>query len=150
VWWFIPVISALGRLRQEGHEFEASFGYTVRLCLKRNKQTNKTPQMNRQNIFMARIPLPFPHSWAVTTTGLLPISVSFQNITQTADTIYNLLGFAFLTERNPREIHGGHNVLKSSFPFIPKWCSGIRRGALVCLTTLLGKDSWVLCSGGLS
>jgi hypothetical protein len=28
VWWFTPVILALGRLRQETHEFEASLGYT--------------------------------------------------------------------------------------------------------------------------
>jgi hypothetical protein len=25
-WWFTPIIPALGRLRQEGHEFEFSLG----------------------------------------------------------------------------------------------------------------------------
>jgi hypothetical protein len=27
VWWYIPVIPALGRLAKEDHEFEASLGY---------------------------------------------------------------------------------------------------------------------------
>jgi hypothetical protein len=41
--WSTPVIPALGILRQENHEFEASLGYTERFCLKNqiNKQTNK-------------------------------------------------------------------------------------------------------------
>jgi hypothetical protein len=36
-WWYIPVIPALGRLRQEYHEFETSLGYRVRSCLKKRK-----------------------------------------------------------------------------------------------------------------
>lgn len=30
VWWHTPVILALGRLRQEGHVFQASLDYRVR------------------------------------------------------------------------------------------------------------------------
>jgi hypothetical protein len=30
VWWCTPVIPALGKLRQEDHEFEASLDYIVR------------------------------------------------------------------------------------------------------------------------
>jgi hypothetical protein len=37
--WFTPVIPAVGRLRQEELEFQASLGY--RSCLKKTKQTRK-------------------------------------------------------------------------------------------------------------
>jgi hypothetical protein len=40
VWWWMPVIPALGIWRQEDHEFEACLGYMVRPCLK-NKQKQK-------------------------------------------------------------------------------------------------------------
>jgi hypothetical protein len=38
----MSAIPALRRLKQEDHKFEASLGYTVRLCLKNhaNKQKN--------------------------------------------------------------------------------------------------------------
>jgi hypothetical protein len=36
-WWCTPVIPALGRLRQEGHEFEVSQGYVVRPRLNKQK-----------------------------------------------------------------------------------------------------------------
>jgi hypothetical protein len=32
-WWHMPVIQALGRLRQEDHEFKDSLGCIARLCL---------------------------------------------------------------------------------------------------------------------
>jgi hypothetical protein len=36
VWWCMPVIPALGQPRKD-LELEASLGYTVRSCLKKNK-----------------------------------------------------------------------------------------------------------------
>jgi hypothetical protein len=40
--WHRPVILALGRLRQEKHEFQASLGYIVRPQLKKDKDERKT------------------------------------------------------------------------------------------------------------
>jgi hypothetical protein len=37
IWWYIPVIPALRRLRQKDHNFKASLGQTVKPCLKNNK-----------------------------------------------------------------------------------------------------------------
>lgn len=34
VWWHKPIISALGRLRQEGHKCEANLGYMRTFCFK--------------------------------------------------------------------------------------------------------------------
>jgi hypothetical protein len=43
MWWFTPVIPALGRLRQEDIEFQASLDCIARLCLKQQqKQKMKT------------------------------------------------------------------------------------------------------------
>jgi hypothetical protein len=39
VWWCTPVISALGRLKQEDLEFEANLDYRVRPCLKKKKKS---------------------------------------------------------------------------------------------------------------
>jgi hypothetical protein len=38
----MPVISALGRLRQEDHEFEVSLGYIVKLSQKHKKRMRRT------------------------------------------------------------------------------------------------------------
>jgi hypothetical protein len=35
VWWYTPIIPALGRLRQEDQKFEGSLGYTERDRVKR-------------------------------------------------------------------------------------------------------------------
>jgi hypothetical protein len=37
-WGFMPVISALRRLRQGNHEFETKLGYIARSYLKKQKQ----------------------------------------------------------------------------------------------------------------
>jgi hypothetical protein len=37
----MPVIPALGRLRQEDPEFKTSLGYIVKLCLKKKKKEKK-------------------------------------------------------------------------------------------------------------
>jgi hypothetical protein len=35
VWWYIPVIPAIRRLRWENPKFKPSLGYIVRPCLKK-------------------------------------------------------------------------------------------------------------------
>jgi hypothetical protein len=40
-WWYMPVMPAFGRLRQEDHKLEATLGYIARPCLKTKQQNNK-------------------------------------------------------------------------------------------------------------
>jgi hypothetical protein len=39
VWWYLPEISALRRLRQYNQEFKVSLGYTRRSCVEK-KESN--------------------------------------------------------------------------------------------------------------
>jgi hypothetical protein len=38
VWWHTPVFTAVRKLRQEDHKFQASLGYIVRPYLKKSKK----------------------------------------------------------------------------------------------------------------
>jgi hypothetical protein len=38
VWLFMPVIPALRKLTRENHQFKATLGYIVRLCLKKTER----------------------------------------------------------------------------------------------------------------
>jgi hypothetical protein len=45
----MPIISALGRLRQEGHQFKVSLNYKVRPALKKKKNpTTTTTERGRE------------------------------------------------------------------------------------------------------
>jgi hypothetical protein len=46
VWWYTPVISALGRLRQEDCESKASLEYIVRPYLKKKKKKKSQLEQN--------------------------------------------------------------------------------------------------------
>jgi hypothetical protein len=45
VWWYILVIPALRRLRQEGSEFKSSAGYTRRFCFKIKQKKERNNQI---------------------------------------------------------------------------------------------------------
>jgi hypothetical protein len=38
MWWHMPIILALGRLRQEDFKFETRLSYIARSCLKKKKK----------------------------------------------------------------------------------------------------------------
>jgi hypothetical protein len=48
-WWYMPVIPALGRLRQEDLVFEASLSYIVKLCVKKSKPKPANQTKRHQN-----------------------------------------------------------------------------------------------------
>jgi hypothetical protein len=57
MWWYMSIVPTFGKLRQEGHEFEASLSYIefqaslgciVRPCLKNKKQKTK----NQTKLFL--------------------------------------------------------------------------------------------------
>jgi hypothetical protein len=52
VWWYTPVIPALGKLRKEDHEFEASLGYIARAVSKKKKK-----QGNRKDTQPQLVPM---------------------------------------------------------------------------------------------
>jgi hypothetical protein len=56
LWWHLPVIPALGRLRQEELEFEASLDYTARSCLKKLKTKNKKVGWNERSYITGTCP----------------------------------------------------------------------------------------------
>jgi hypothetical protein len=49
VWWYVPVIPALWRLRQEDHEFKASIDYATaqRSCQRKEKESVRKIQRKR-------------------------------------------------------------------------------------------------------
>jgi hypothetical protein len=49
VWWYIPVIPALGRLRQEDQEFWVNLGHIVK-TLAQNKIQSKQINNNNENL----------------------------------------------------------------------------------------------------
>jgi hypothetical protein len=40
-WWYLPVISVVGKLMQEDHKFEVNLDYIVRFCLKKKKDVHE-------------------------------------------------------------------------------------------------------------
>jgi hypothetical protein len=50
VLWYISVILAPGRLRQEDLKVEAKLGYTVRSCLKSNRKKKIKKKEERKDI----------------------------------------------------------------------------------------------------
>jgi hypothetical protein len=68
----MPVIPALRRLRQKGHEFEVSLDYIERPCLQRGKKKIK------KETKACGIPLSFPESWSLS-VGRVLVAVSQDN-----------------------------------------------------------------------
>jgi hypothetical protein len=50
-WWYIPVILALGRLRQKDHKFKTGLGHRVRPCLKKQKQKTRNNTVLAHSIY---------------------------------------------------------------------------------------------------
>jgi hypothetical protein len=49
VWWFMPIIPALGRPRQEDCEFQANLSYMARPCQEREKKRKKRREEKRSS-----------------------------------------------------------------------------------------------------
>jgi hypothetical protein len=43
VWWYMPVILALEKLRQENHDFKAKLGYMAKHCPQAKTKQNSDP-----------------------------------------------------------------------------------------------------------
>jgi hypothetical protein len=49
MWCCTFVIPVLGRITQKDHKFEASLGYTVRLCLKKGRKKKSLISITRKH-----------------------------------------------------------------------------------------------------
>lgn len=53
IWWYMPEIPALGRRRQEGHEFKASLGYRHLLKMEQKRMDRMGKRGEREGLAVA-------------------------------------------------------------------------------------------------